>query len=409
MMIERLFGNEDVRQRLLAGPMGPYLDVLVSNLLDLGYCHSQARKLVRTASALGDWLAQRGLSPANAGKAELWTYMTMHRRTLAGRLPEGVVGFTRLPALFQSVGILSRQSESPADPALRRFEEHLANVRGVTPSTQESYRRYVRPFILGLCDGGAPDWSKMTSEYISEFVLRETGAARAAKGRIVSAVRTFLRFMICEGNVPAQLVHAIPRVRRWRYANLPKHLSAGELDAVMKACQSDQYGSLRDRAFIALLARLGVRAGELRHLRLEDMDWAEGLLHIKQSKSGHGRTLPLPADAGALMANYIRRERPVTDYREIFITSVTPRRPLGDCVTTTFVKIFLNKIGLDGPGRGCHSFRHTAATLMVQNGASLKEVADVLGHRSLATTGIYIKLDQPSLRDVALPWKGGNV
>ena len=215
--------------------------------------------------------------------------------------------------------------------------------------------------------------------------------------------------MICEGNVPAQLVHAIPRVRRWRYANLPKHLSAGELDAVMKACQSDQYGSLRDRAFIALLARLGVRAGELRHLRLEDMDWAEGLLHIKQSKSGHGRTLPLPADAGALMANYIRRERPVTDYREIFITSVTPRRPLGDCVTTTFVKIFLNKIGLDGPGRGCHSVRHTAATLMVQNGASLKEVADVLGHRSLATTGIYIKLDQPSLRDVALPWKGGNV
>jgi site-specific recombinase XerD len=88
---------------------------------------------------------------------------------------------------------------------------------------------------------------------------------------------------------------------------------------------------------------------------------------------------------------------------------VTPRRPLGDCVTTTFVKIFLNKIGLDGPGRGCHSFRHTAATLMVQNGASLKEVADVLGHRSLASTSIYIKLDEPSLRDVALPWKGGNV
>jgi hypothetical protein len=145
-MIERLFGNEDVRQRLLAGPMGPYLDVLVSNILDLGYCHSQARKLVRTASALGDWLAERGLSPANAGKAELRTYMAARRRTPAGRLPEGVVGFTRLPALLQSMGILSRQSESPADPTLRRFEEHLANARGVTPSTQESYRRYVRPF-----------------------------------------------------------------------------------------------------------------------------------------------------------------------------------------------------------------------------------------------------------------------
>ena len=111
----------------------------------------------------------------------------------------------------------------------------------------------------------------------------------------MSAVRTFLRFMICEGNAPAQLGRAIPRVRRWQYAVLPKHFSAAELDTVMQACQSDKYGSLRDRAFIALLARLGVRSGELRHLRLEDMDWAEGLLPIKQSKSGHGRTLPLPA------------------------------------------------------------------------------------------------------------------
>jgi site-specific recombinase XerD len=88
---------------------------------------------------------------------------------------------------------------------------------------------------------------------------------------------------------------------------------------------------------------------------------------------------------------------------------VTPRRPLGECVTTTFVKIFLKKLDLDGPGRGSHSFRHTAATLMVQNGASLKEVADVLGHRCLASTGIYVKLDEPSLREVALPWTGGNV
>jgi len=132
------------------------------------------RKLVRTASALGDWLAERKLSPADAGKAELWAYMATQRRTPAGRLPEGAVGLTRLPALLELMGILSKQPESPADSSLRRFEEHLANVRGVTPATQASYRHYVRPFVLGLCSGGAPDWSKMTSQYISEFVLRET-------------------------------------------------------------------------------------------------------------------------------------------------------------------------------------------------------------------------------------------
>jgi integrase len=188
---------------------------------------------------------------------------------------------------------------------------------------------------------------------------------------------------------------------------LPKHLSATELDIVLKACQSDERSSLRDRAFIALLARLAVRAGELRNARLEDIDWGAGILHIKQSKSGYGRTLPLPADAGSLLAKYIRFERPRTEFREIFLTSLTPRRPLAGCGTSTFVKVFLKKLGLDAPGRGAHSFRHTAATLMVCNGVPLKDVADVLGHRSLQSTGIYIKLDEPSLREVALPWKGG--
>jgi integrase len=232
---------------------------------------------------------------------------------------------------------------------------------------------------VGLCSADEPDWSRLTAEYITDFVITQTTLARAEKGRIVSAVRTFLHFLTAEGIVPRQIVRAIPRIRRWRYADLPKRLSAEQLDVVLKACQSEEYGSLRDRAFIALLARLAVRAGELKALRLEDIDWTQGL------------------------------QRPATTYREIFLTSVTPRRPMGNCVTTAFVKVFLKKLNLDGPGRGAHSFRHTAASLMVENGATLKEVADVLGHRVLSTTGIYIKLDKPSLLEVAMPWKGGNV
>jgi integrase/recombinase XerD len=409
-MLEQLFKDVYVRERLLASPMGTYLDVLSSKLLQLSYSHAQARKLIRTASSLGLWLAEQGLAPADAGKKELLAYMEKHKRTPAGRLPEGAIGFSRLPLLLESEGILCKpKPESPADPWLRRFHDYELNVCGVTSTTEESYRYYVEPLILGLCRDGQLDWSCLTAEYITDFVVRETGAARAAKGRIVTAIRTFLRFLVAEGVVPAQLCRAIPRVRRWRYADIPKRLSADQLALALKACQSEKYGSLRDRAFIALLARLGVRSGELRKLRLEDIDWAEGLIHIRQSKSGRGRTLPLPDDAGALLVRYLRDERPATQFREVFLTSVTPRRPLGECVTTTFVKIFLKKLDLDGPGRGSHSFRHTAATLMAQNGASLKEVADVLGHRCLASTGIYVKLDEPSLREVAMPWTGGDV
>jgi hypothetical protein len=121
-MLEQLFHDVYMRQQLLAGPMGPYLDGLVSNLLDLGYCHSQARKIVRTAAALGQWLAERGLNPTEAGKTELRAFMAMQRRTPAGRLPDGAVGCTRLPGLLRSMSILSKQPVSPADPILRRFD-----------------------------------------------------------------------------------------------------------------------------------------------------------------------------------------------------------------------------------------------------------------------------------------------
>lgn len=351
-MIERLF-NDDLCRRLLAGPMGLYLNVLATRPSELGYCDSQSRKLIRTASALGVWLAVRGLNPADAGVDEVRVYMATQKRTPTGRLSEAAIGCSRLPALLRSEGILCKpEPASPADSWLLRFEEYLTNGRGITSSTQTTYRRYIRRFILGLCSDDGPDWSQMTSEYVSGFVLKETSEARAAKGRIVSRVRTFLRFMVSEGHIPAPLVRAIPRVRRWRYAELPKRLSTDELNNVLKACQSDRSTSCRDRAFIALLARLGVRSGELRHLRLEDIDWSQGLLHVKQSKSGRGRTLPLPNDAGALLANYIRRERPPTEYREVFLTSITPRRPMDECTTTTFVKVFLKKLNLDGPGRG---------------------------------------------------------
>ena len=409
-MLDQLFKREDLREQLLAGPMGPYLDVLASRLLQLGYTHSQSRKLVRTASALGLWLAERDLTPADAGKRELREYMAAQKRTPAGRLPEGTVGFSRLPALLAAEGVLCKpDAPLPGDGCLRRFQQYLTNVRGTTLSTDAQYRRILRPFLVGLCSGDEPDWSRLTAEYVTDFVIRQTTVARAEKGRIVSAVRTFLHFLKAEGSVSGQIVRAIPRIRRWRYADLPKRLSAEHLDMVLRGCQSEQYGSLRDRAFIALLARLAVRAGELKALRLEDIDWTQGLVHIRQSKTGRGRTLPLPEDAGNLLVKYICEERPATTYREVFLTSVTPRRPMGNCVTTTFVKVFLKKLNLDGPGRGAHSFRHTAASLMVENGATLKEVADVLGHRALSTTGIYVKLDKSSLLEVAMPWKGGNV
>ena len=195
----------------------------------------------------------------------------------------------------------------------------------------------------------------------------------------------------------------------WPFSITPRYWAARYLLELTHAPVSDWLVGALALGGLTVINCLGVRAGELRGLHLEDIEWTQGLVHIRQSKTGRGRTLPLPEDAGELLVRYLREERPTTPYRQVFLSFASPRRPIGSCVTTSLVKNFLKKLDLDGPGRGAHSFRHTAASLMVENGATLKEVADVLGHRALSTTGIYIKLDTPSLREVAMPWKGGNV
>ena len=176
--------------------MGPYLDVLASRLLELGYCHSQARKLVRTAAALGVWLAERGLTPADAGKAELAQYLATQRRTPKGRVTDGTVGFSRLPALLASEGVLCKPpAPVPGEAWLDRFEKYWTTVRGTTPSTNTQYRRPLGSFVAGLCRDNEPDWSLLNPEYVTDFVVNKTAVVRAEKHRIVIAVRAFLHFL----------------------------------------------------------------------------------------------------------------------------------------------------------------------------------------------------------------------
>lgn len=163
-MLDQVVKDECLREQMLAGPMGPYLDVLASRLLQLGCSRTQSRKIVRTASLLGDWLAERGLTPADAGKPELQEYMAAHKRTPKGRLSDGAVVFSRLPALLAAEGVLCKpDAPAPGDGCLHRFQQYLINVRGTTPATDAHYRRILRPFVEGLCSGSEPDWSKLPS------------------------------------------------------------------------------------------------------------------------------------------------------------------------------------------------------------------------------------------------------
>lgn len=408
-MLQLYFTNLEVREDLLAGPMGPYLPALAVKLSELGYSRGQARRLLRTADALGRWLQQQGVSLTEATADHVRAYTTRQPRTPAGHFPNTATGLTHLVEFLKPWGILSKPAPcSPAGEHLQRFDDYLQRVRGLAQFTRRAYAHYLRRFLKDLFGDAAPDWSTLTADRICQFV--QTGIERTpgGKGHVVSSLRTFLRFLVSEGQISASLVRAIPRVRRWYDATLPRPLSAEELENVLAACQSPWGGTRRERAFILLLARLGLRGGEARQLRLEDIDWNEGVIHIRRAKTYRERTLPLPSDVGAVLSEYIQHDRPRSPHREVFLTASTPHQPLTNATTTTWItRHFLERVGLHGRRLGTHCFRHTAASQMVRNGAALKDVADVLGHRSLRTTGLYVKLDEASLASVALPWPGG--
>jgi site-specific recombinase XerD len=202
---------------------------------------------------------------------------------------------------------------------------------------------------------------------------------------------------------------AVPTLRQWKLAALPKHLSADELARVLEACDTQTAVGLRDRALLLLLARLGLRAAEALHLSLADIDWQEGRLLIRAGKSQRERLLPLSDEVGSALVAYLKKGRPKSHLSTIFLRACPPIGSLkSSSAVTTIVKSAMRRADVPTLGRAAHALRHTAATSLVAHGSSFKEVADILGHQHLVTTAIYAKLDLGRLAGVALPWPGGE-
>ena len=200
---------------------------------------------------------------------------------------------------------------------------------------------------------------------------------------------------------------AVPPLRGSRHASLPRHLSPEQLDCVLALCPSDNALDKRNRAMLLLLARLGLRAGEVFRLSLEHLDWAASTVLVQSSKTARERVLPMPEDVGGALAAYLTKGRPLSSDRLVFLSHHPPYGPLQTtAVLSDFVNSLLKQAGILAPCSGSHVLRHTLATGMVCQGATFKNVADILGHRCLTTTGIYAKLDLPTLAQVALPWPG---
>jgi site-specific recombinase XerD len=293
-----------------------------------------------------------------------------------------------------------------APQCLKDFGDHLVRVQGLAPRTRQSYCFWVSRFLARFNATAASDWSSLRGEDLTAFVQQEASRlhrnSRASPG---TAIRAFLRYLTFLGVIRSGLEAAVPRMPRWKHAELPRYLPSAEVERVVGTVSDGTPKGLRNHAILLLLARTGLRAVEVSKLSLDDIDWVAATICIPSTKSHRERRIPLVQDVGAALFLYLKNGRPPCRSRTIFLRTLRPFDPfLGSAAICRIARRALTRAGILNTPAAAHLFRHSAATGMLRGGATFKEIADVLGHASLKTTGIYAKLDLAALSRVALPW-----
>lgn len=412
-MLNTIFTRSGIIARLEQNPLGAYLEELATGLHEQGYAPSSIQVYLRAAAKFGDWLQQQNHSITKIDEAILNCYVSGLARHRSGNRCKAGAGLHHLFQLLRQHGVVEPLAKStiPGDQWLASYDRYLEQVVGAAISTRERYRCIVRRFIFSYCGTHEPDWSSLSAQAISDFVRHEA-ACRHGYGRKAPsvAIRSFLRFLVFQGEIRAGLEAAAPAPPQWTHMALPVRLTPEEVERVVSVYRDGADRNLRNYAMLLLLARLGLRAGEVIALRLEDIDWFEGRLFIRPGKTHQERCLPLMHEVGSALAAYLKDGRPQSTSRRVFLRDRVPFTPLAsNCIVGWIVNQALHRAGVaKRPRLGSHLFRHTAASGMLNQGASFKDVADVLGHRCLQTTGLYAKLELEALTDVALPWLGGE-
>ena len=321
-------------------------------------------------------------------------------------------GLRLLFDFLRDIGVVAPKSASIAStPSKRltdRYRAFLKEERGLDRATIFNYSRHIDRFLTEHFGAGRVELRSLGTSQITAFVRRH--APRGGLGlaaQMVTGLRSFFRFAQFQGLIASNLAAAVPAVPTWQKAGPPKHLSMEAVQRVLAACARSTIRGKRDYAILLLLARLGLRAGEIVALQLEDVDWANAQLTVRSKKGDGWARLPLPIDVGRALARYLR-VRPPSPHRNVFVRGYAPYTPfVASGPVSVLVRKAIERADVKSARTGAHLFRHSLATEMLRRGASLDEIGRVLRHRHPDTTAIYAKVDLKALRGLALPWPGG--
>lgn len=406
-MIERFFKTHSTPRRLRDGPAGPFLDGFAESMFAGGYSSRTVGTYVHAADHLAQWAARRGVAVADLDE-DLHARFVRHllrcrchgcKRGAHKHVPFRVHAFLRY---LREKGVVTTWAPEATRPQLVcEYEAWMRDRRGLAETTIA----HSLPVAQALLGTVSDDPARLDAACVRKFVLKYIRRhAPASAGCVTTIVRCFLRWLVMQGRCcSTDLTEAVPKVPTWRLARLPRYIPADDVERILAACDRPSPVARRDRAMLLLLARLGLRAGDVVGLRLGDIEWGQGRLRV----AGKGRRetrLPLPQDVGDAILGYLEIERPAAATDHVFLTARTPIRPIGSSGLRDVVGRAIERAGVQAPSRGTHILRHSLATRLLREGATLDAIGALLRHRDVATTALYAKVDIGLLRQVAQPW-----
>lgn len=400
---------------LFESQLAPFVDAFMLHLFDCRYASNTIDNYLAGLTHFAHWLTESPIDVKTIDERLIQHFLDDHLPNCCCEQP----AFSNAKDLHAALGHLLRillthaiipdtsVSQTPVDEELRRFDDHMNHVRGLAAKTRKHYLSIVRRLLLAQFADRDVMIAAIKPDQIRQFVASQSARCTvpASISAPVSALRSYFRYRATLGDAVHHLIGVTSFPANWQQASLPKTLTKSEIKRLLGALLPDGPAALRTAAIVHCALDLGLRSSEVAYLGLDDIDWSAATITLRGTKGRREDVMPLPAATGQAIANYLKYERPPTSNRAVFVRNMAPRdQPVGPDLIRKSIRQAYERAGL--PYTRSHLLRHTMASRLLESGSSLKEVADVLRHRSLNTTLVYAKLDSKNLTAVALPWPG---
>jgi len=411
-VINQLFTFSSTIERLRQGPLSEHLDACAAGVAEQGYSHDSIRQQIVAIADFSRWLKQKNIDVHALDSKVVDRFLRLRGRPRRVRRGDPKT-LQRLLTMLRQKGVVKPHQPPVTDNAQARivadFQRYLLQERGLSPLTLLHYVPVMEQFLSERFHNRAPNFAMLRAPHVTGFVMRHARQLSPMRARLmVTALRSFFRYRRHRGAIATDLAACVPTVPNWSLSTLPRFLPAATVERILECCDQTTSVGRRNHAILLLLARLGVRAGEVVGLSLDDIDWSTGQITLR-GKGGKSAQLPLAADVGAALAAYLRHDRPRSATRRVFLRHRAPLVGFGNSSTiSSLVRRALKHAGVESAHTGAHVLRHSLATSLLRQGGSLDEIGELPRHQSPNTTAIYAKVDVTALHTLALPWPGGG-